>query len=243
MIVTLEKRRDTPARVPPMLARHLARCLLLLIVFLRFRHTAKFVSVKPGPAVSAFMASQGMQPSPDLLQAHAGELNRITLPSGLLQQQAREQQQCAENVAAAAAVAGGLMIMMNSGGSQAGAGGDCSSSSSGGHRAKAAACVAAASDAVAAYEQRRAVCAASVRAGSLSAQMQVQALQRQRAKAIAAGASTAKETSNRVAGACVLAWADWQLALRQGWAWFLLKTRAAKTWHFVLILPTHRQVG
>lgn len=50
------------------------------------------------------------------------------------------------------------------------------------------------------YERQKAAAAASVKAGSLSTQMAVQALQQQRARAIAAGPMKAKEASNRVSG-------------------------------------------
>lgn len=60
--------------------------------------------------------------------------------------------------------------------------------------------MAAASQAVEAYEKRKAAAAAAVKAGSLSAQVAVQALAKQKAKAVALGPSQAKEASNRVSG-------------------------------------------
>lgn len=148
------------------------------------------MSVKPGPAVSAFMAQQGLQPAPDLLQAHAGELTRITLPAQLLHQQQQE----ADAVAAAAASTTQQAdpYSFTSVGS--------TTAVPDGHQAKAAACLAAATDAVEAYERRKAATAASVKAGNLSAQMQVQMLCRQRARAIAAGPTRAKAVSNKVSG-------------------------------------------
>lgn len=162
------------------------------------RSTAQFLSVKPGAAVSAFMAKQGLQPAPDLLQAQAGELTRITLPAHLLQQQ-----QQAAGVPGEAACSNQHRLYSFSahcddqhGSSTA----TTSSSSDGAHRAKATACMAAASEAVEAYERGKAAAAASVQASRLSTQMAVHSLQKQRVKAIAAGPSKAKETSNLVSG-------------------------------------------
>jgi hypothetical protein len=60
--------------------------------------------------------------------------------------------------------------------------------------------MAAASQAVEVYEKRKAAAAAAVKAGSLSAQVAVQALAKQKARAVALGPSQAKEASNRVSG-------------------------------------------
>jgi len=162
-------------------------CCLLLC-----RHTAQFASVKPGPAVSAFMAQQGIQPAPDLLQAHAGELTRITLPAQLLHKQQQQADAVATAVANTSQQADPYPYSFNSVGSD--------TAVPDGHQAKAAACLAAATDAVEAYERRKAATAASVKAGNLSAQMQVQMLCRQRARAIAAGPTKAKAVSNKVSG-------------------------------------------
>jgi hypothetical protein len=64
----------------------------------------------------------------------------------------------------------------------------------------------AASEAVEMYEKRKAVAAASVKAASLSAQVAVQTLAKQKAKAVALGPSKARETSNRVSGECFGHW-------------------------------------
>lgn len=162
------------------------------------RQTAHFVSVKPGPAVSAFMAKQGLQPAPDLLQAHAGELTRITVPAHLIQQQ---QQQAAANSTSPAAGFQFKHVLAVQASMRSDATAGAGSSSGAAHKAKAAACMSAASEAVETYEKRKAAAAASVKAASLSAQMAVRALAKQKAKAVALGPSKARETSNRVAGA------------------------------------------
>lgn len=154
------------------------------------------------------MAKQGLQPAPDLLQAHAGELTRITLPAHLIQQQ--EQQQQADGSPAGLTAAQHKLYSFSLG-AQASTrsdlagcpgGGADSSVARGGNKAKAAACMAAASDAVDVYEKRKAAAAASVKAGNLAAQVAVQALAKQKARAVALGPSQAKEASNRVSGVC-----------------------------------------
>jgi hypothetical protein len=145
------------------------------------------------------MAKQGLQPAPDLLQAQAGELTRITLPSHLLQQQQQAGKVAGE-------MAHSTVHQLYSFSAQCNDQLDCStaspSSSDGTHKAKATACMAAASEAVESYKHGKAAAAASVQASRLSTQMAVHSLQRQRVKAIAAGPSKAKETSNLVSGGC-----------------------------------------
>lgn len=145
------------------------------------------------------MAKQGLQPAPDLLQAQAGELTRITLPAHLLQQQ---QEAAGAAVEAACSNQHQLYSFSAQCDDQHGSSTATSSSSDGTHRAKATACMAAASEAVEAFERGKAAAAASVQASRLSAQMAVHSLQKQRVKAIAAGPSKAKETSNMVSGGC-----------------------------------------
>jgi hypothetical protein len=92
------------------------------------------------------MAQQGISPAHDLLQAHAGQLNRITLPAHLIH---------AGHAAASAADVGNtqqLLYSLSLTAQPASAAADSwpqpSGSSGGGHTAKAAACMAAASEAV-----------------------------------------------------------------------------------------------
>lgn len=128
------------------------------------------------------------------MQQHpATSVAQVTLPASLLQQQEPRHQQQPQAQTATETEHDQQQQQETLFYSQADF--PCSS-----HRAAAAACMAAGRGAVSAYERSKEASAAAARANSLALRQEVRQLQQQRQQAIAAGASRAKQLSNRVSG-------------------------------------------